>query len=91
MQSFGGTRDGDRDGPMSEQTARAVDAEIAKVLADGYSRARRLLEARRAAVQAIADQLLISETLDAAEVLRFMETNAGITGEARNRLALPPG
>ena len=91
MQSFGGTRDGDRDGPMSERTARAVDAEIAKVLADGYSRARRLLEARRAAVQAIADQLLVSETLDAAEVLRFMETNAGVTSESRNRLALPPG
>jgi cell division protease FtsH len=88
MQSFGGTRDGDRTGPMSERTARAVDTEIAKVLADGYSRARRILEARRAAVQAIADRLLVVETMDAAEVLRLIADYDGISPAAR--VALPP-
>ena len=74
MQRFGGgTRDGDRGAPISEHTARRVDEQVEQVLSDAYERARRLIETYRASVEAIADELLASETLDGADIRRVLD------------------
>jgi cell division protease FtsH len=73
LQAFGGgTRSEDRQPPLSEHTARQVDEHITRVLTDGYDRARHIIEVRRSAVEAIAEQLLMVETLDASQIARVL-------------------
>jgi cell division protease FtsH len=73
LQAFGGgTRSDDRQPPLSEHTSRQVDEQIARVLADGYDRARHIIEVRRSAVEALAEQLLMVESLDAVEIARVL-------------------
>jgi cell division protease FtsH len=73
LQAFGGgTRSDDRQPPLSEHTIRQVDEQVARVLADGYDRALHIVEVRRSAVEALAEQLLMVETLDASEIARLL-------------------
>jgi cell division protease FtsH len=53
---------------FSEETARAVDAEIRSVLDSQQSRAQELLERRRGALERIAGALLERETIERAEL-----------------------
>jgi cell division protease FtsH len=73
LQAFGGgTRSDDRQPALSEHTSRQVDEHIARALADGYDRARHIIEVRRGAVEALAEQLLMVESLDAVEIARLL-------------------
>jgi cell division protease FtsH len=54
---------------FSEETARAVDAEVHRIIEESHAEARRLLEAHRPALDALADALLARETLDEREIL----------------------
>jgi cell division protease FtsH len=57
-------------GPQfSEETARAIDSEVHRIIEDGHAEAHRLLEEHRAALDALADALLARETLDEHEIL----------------------
>jgi cell division protease FtsH len=60
---FGGSR------PFSEDTARVIDAEVLRIISESHAEARRLLEAHRKALDALADALLARETLDEGEIL----------------------
>jgi cell division protease FtsH len=74
MQAFGGgTRSNDRHTPFSEQTARRIDEQIEQILAAGYQRARGIVDGQRRAVDALAQELLAVETLDATEIRRVLE------------------
>ena len=53
----------------SEETARALDAEIRQVIDTEQARARRILDGRRAALERIASTLLERETIDAEELI----------------------
>ncbi|MFT3766225.1 MAG: ATP-dependent zinc metalloprotease FtsH [Minicystis sp.] len=60
----------------SEETARAVDAEVARILADALARTRALLAANRAGLERIAQRLLDVETMtgeDLQEMLQMAE------------------
>lgn len=50
---------------LSEATAERVDAEIERIVMEGYQQARTLLEAHREAVRDLAEELLQNESLDA--------------------------
>jgi cell division protease FtsH len=60
-----------RDGTsgISEETARAVDEEVRRIIAESHAEARRLLTSHRAALDALAAALLARETLDEEDVL----------------------
>ncbi len=60
---FGGSR------PFSEETARRIDAEVHRIIAESHDQARRLLTAHRPALEALAQALLTRETLDEREIL----------------------
>jgi len=60
---------------FSDETARRVDDEIRAIVTRGIETAQRLLEARRDAVQAMAERLLDVETIDADEI-RELVTSA---------------
>jgi cell division protease FtsH len=56
----------------SEQTAQTVDSEVQNLIRQAYQDAKRLLEERREAVDALAQALLKYETLGAEDVHRIM-------------------
>ncbi len=64
----GGQQDGDKAHHLSEATAQRVDAEIERILMDGYGLARTVLEQKRDAAVALAEELLKVESLDAEEI-----------------------
>ena len=53
----------------SEETARTVDAEVMRIIAESHDEAIRLLTEHRAALDALAQALLERETLDEREIL----------------------
>ncbi len=52
----------------SEDTALRIDQEIRRIVTDNYARSKEVLETHRSALQKIADELLVRETLDAEQV-----------------------
>ena len=60
----------------SEQTAREIDQEVKRIIDEGLQRTRHILETRRAALEAISQQLIKQEVIDAAELKRLIEDNS---------------
>ncbi|HEX2742055.1 MAG TPA: AAA family ATPase, partial [Rubrobacter sp.] len=56
--------------PYSEETARAIDEEVLRIIDESHEDARRLLTQHRAELEALAQTLLERETLDEAEILQ---------------------
>jgi cell division protease FtsH len=52
----------------SEETARAIDAEVRRLVEDSHARAMSILRDRRAELEAIGRELLVRETLDRPEL-----------------------
>jgi cell division protease FtsH len=50
---------------VSEATAQLVDREVRELVMEGYETARQIIATNRRAVQAMADELLVVESLDA--------------------------
>jgi cell division protease FtsH len=65
---------------FSEETARAVDAEIRSVLESQQSRAHEVLERRRGALEGIARALLERETIERAELEAILSAEAHAAG-----------
>jgi len=55
--------------PFSEETARIIDAEVHRIIAESHAEAKRLLSEHRAALDALARALLERETLNEDEIL----------------------
>jgi cell division protease FtsH len=72
---------------FSEETARAVDEEVARIIAESHDEALRHLSMHRDALDALARALLDRETLDEQEILavtgltRAPELAAGPLGD----------
>jgi cell division protease FtsH len=58
----------EEDHAYSEETKRAIDAEVGAILATAEARAREIVGRRRRLVARLAERLLVEETLDRAEV-----------------------
>ena len=54
---------------ISEETARAVDEEVLRIVAESHEEAQRLLTSHRRELDALAQALLARETLDESEIL----------------------
>jgi cell division protease FtsH len=55
--------------PFSEDTARAIDAEVRRIISESHEEARRLLTEHRRELDALAEALMSRETLDEQEIL----------------------
>jgi cell division protease FtsH len=64
---------------MSNETAQAIDAEIRKIVEDGYKRAQTLLTENKEQLESLAQALLEYETLSGDEIKKV------IAGEAIDR------
>ena len=67
-------RDMIRSKDYSEATAQAIDAEVKRIIDEGYERASRLITEHRDKLEAIANALLEFETLDGAQVEEIVRT-----------------
>ena len=61
----------------SDETARVIDQEVARILAEQGSRARAVLSSHRASLEAVAAALAARETLEGSEVRRLVQENLG--------------
>jgi cell division protease FtsH len=57
----------------SERTAREIDLEVRKIIAEATEAVREVLHARRAALEAIAARLIDKEVMDGAELRQLLE------------------
>jgi cell division protease FtsH len=57
----------------SEETARAIDKEVRRILTEAYRRAREILSTNLRALHAMADALLEREVLDSREIDEIIE------------------
>jgi cell division protease FtsH len=62
---------GDRE--YSEQTAREIDLEVRKILSDATDEVRVILQAQRAALEAVAQRLVEKEVIDGSELRSLLE------------------
>lgn len=64
---------------ISEETTRIIDAEVRRIVEDGYAKAREILETKRSDLEIIAQGLLEYETLSGDEIRGLLR------GEKPNR------
>ena len=69
--------------PISEETARAVDEEVRRIIGESHAEAHRLLTDHRRELDALAQALLARETLDEQEVLAVTGLRRAQTLETR--------
>jgi len=60
----------------SEQTAREIDEEIKHILEEAQGRVRHVLQSRRPALEALAERLIVLETIDHAELKEILEQSS---------------
>jgi len=67
-------RDMKRSKEYSEETAKAIDAEVKRLVDDGYQTAKKLIDENRDKLELIANGLLEYETLDGVQVADIVRT-----------------
>jgi len=68
-----GAPTGDGGSNYSEATAREIDVEVRRIVDESITEVRGILEARRAALEAVAQRLIDKEVIDAAELRALLE------------------
>jgi cell division protease FtsH len=61
---------------FSEETSRAIDAEVTRLVSEAYAKAERLLGENRDKLGRLAARLLEKETMDARDVERLVNGTA---------------
>jgi cell division protease FtsH len=65
--------EGDEERGYSEQTAREIDVEVSKIIADATEEVRAILRARQTALEAVALRLIEKEVIEGAELRQILE------------------
>jgi cell division protease FtsH len=75
----------------SEFTAQEIDAEVKRIIQDGYSVSKRLIEEHRDKLEIIAKALLEFETLDGEQVVDIVKTGTFKPPQPPQRVDPPSG
>ena len=70
---MGGGDDFGRPRLHSEQTAREIDEEVARIIDDSLSKVRQILAARKSSLEAIAKRLIDREVIDGEELKQIID------------------
>jgi cell division protease FtsH len=62
----------------SEQTAREIDEEVRRIIDASMEKVRRIIEVRRAALEAVTGRLIESEVIDGAELKAIVDAAMGV-------------
>jgi cell division protease FtsH len=68
--------EGDKGAGLSEATAQRVDEEVREIVMRGYETARQIVAKNRGAVRAMAEELLVVESLDAGAIKSIIASAA---------------
>ncbi|MCA9184296.1 MAG: AAA family ATPase, partial [Planctomycetales bacterium] len=60
----------------SEETAREIDQEVRRILGDALKKTHDILQTRRAALMALAEELIEVESIEAHDLKRILEANS---------------
>ena len=66
----------DRMAGLSEETARQIDSAVRRIVDECLARVREILNTRRTALVALAEQLMHTESIDATELKQIIEENS---------------
>jgi cell division protease FtsH len=61
---------------FSEETAQQIDAAVRRIIGNSLTRVRDILTHRRDALVALAEELMVVESIDASELRRIVELNS---------------
>jgi cell division protease FtsH len=61
---------------FSEHTAREIDAEVKRILSESLESVREILESRRDALVAVAEELIVNESMEGADLKRLVDENS---------------
>jgi cell division protease FtsH len=75
-----GVGDATRDVAISEETARAIDVEVRRILDESYGQAKAIIAENRELLTTMATTLLEQEVLDGENLKRFLEQVQGRRG-----------
>lgn len=75
----------------SERIAEEIDAEVKRIIDDGYKRANDLIQSHRDRLELLAQKLLEFETLDGAQVEEIVRTGKFTPPAARPNVEPPTG
>jgi cell division protease FtsH len=78
VEGYGGSK------PFSDETARAIDLEVQRIISDSHDEAKRLLLLHRKELDALATALLEHETLDESAILEVTGLSPAPSAEAPN-------
>ena len=70
------SRDMGADHTISEHTAREIDEEVKRIIAEATERVRHILTVRKAALVATAERVLEKEVIDGAELRQIVDTHS---------------
>ena len=76
---FLGMQSGERD--YSERTAREIDEEVARIIRDGYQRAKQVLQERRHMLEKVVEVLFEKEVMDGEELRRLLTEGGEVLPE----------
>jgi hypothetical protein len=77
---------------VSEETAELIDREVKAVITREQNRAREVLQRRRGALEAVAQELIVRETLEREQLDEIVKrADVRPNGESRPQLAPPMG
>ncbi len=79
-------REVSRQQDYSDETARRIDAEVARLLREAHAQARALLEKHRDKLETLSLRLLELETIDGRDVVDIVETGRLRTPEERDEI-----
>ncbi len=74
----------------SEHTAQEIDAEVKRIIVDGYRRAKEIIDANRDKLELLANCLLEYETLEGSQVEEIIRTGRFTPPAPVNKDAGPP-
>ena len=81
---------------FSQRTAEAIDAEVKRLVDEGYARAKKMLEENRDKLELLATTLLKQETMDGRDVAKLLgippreDGKDGDGKDAKHDLDVPP-
>lgn len=76
--------------PFSEQTAREIDDEVRRIMAEAYERARKIIEEKNDRINAMADLLLEKETIYAEDIEPILGPSAQSAKQAADAEGAEP-
>lgn len=76
--------------PFSEQTARDIDDEVRRIMAEAYERARKIIEEKNDRINAMADLLLEKETIYAEDIEPILGPSAQSAKQAADAEGAEP-